>query len=310
MNISGSHCERQLNLCASAPCHNSGTCIQVNSTSIECKCSNNFTGNFCEIEIDNCTVDYCRNGGTCIESDRKLFCECPNGFAGEFCEIRQNFCANNPCEKGQCLNTAEGFICKCPPGIIGRRCHLRPCDYLPCHQNAHCIDLHAFPASRSSFTCQCPKGLKGFDCTQIKSACESNPCRNGGHCIPHALRNLQVAQQHSEPDDSVFERYTCKCPPYFYGENCETFTTPDFVLEFTKPGIHNFVKLDGPKVDLKEVMLRSVYIFVDPIQNRSLSLQISFCTWIQTNDSFNYGTILSYATESSDNMFTLTDYNG
>lgn len=24
----------------------------------------------------------------------------------------------------------------------------------------------------------------------------------------------------------------------------------------------------------------------------------------------NYGTILSYATESSDNMFTLTDYNG
>lgn len=39
-------------------------------------------------------------------------------------------------------------------------------------------------------------------------------------------------------------------------------------------------------------------------------MQISFCTWIQTNDSFNYGTIFSYATETIDNMFTLTDYNG
>lgn len=38
--------------------------------------------------------------------------------------------------------------------------------------------------------------------------------------------------------------------------------------------------------------------------------KISFCTWIQTNDSFNYGTIFSYATDTIDNMFTLTDYNG
>lgn len=34
------------------------------------------------------------------------------------------------------------------------------------------------------------------------------------------------------------------------------------------------------------------------------------CAWMQSSDAFNYGTVLSYATESSDNMFTLTDYNG
>lgn len=31
---------------------------------------------------------------------------------------------------------------------------------------------------------------------------------------------------------------------------------------------------------------------------------------MQTDDNFNYGTIISYATEGVDNMFTLTDYNG
>lgn len=31
---------------------------------------------------------------------------------------------------------------------------------------------------------------------------------------------------------------------------------------------------------------------------------------MQTDDNFNYGTIISYATDGVDNMFTLTDYNG
>lgn len=41
-----------------------------------------------------------------------------------------------------------------------------------------------------------------------------------------------------------------------------------------------------------------------------LYFQLSFCAWIQTKDTFNYGSLLSYATQQTDNSFTFTDYNG
>lgn len=38
--------------------------------------------------------------------------------------------------------------------------------------------------------------------------------------------------------------------------------------------------------------------------------KISFCSWIKTTDTFNYGSLISYASKDSDNVFTFTDYNG
>lgn len=74
-----------------------------------------------------------------------------------------------------------------------------------------------------------------------------------------------------------------------YGDRCDHLVTPDFVLEFPNSQITHLVRIEGPKKDLTE---------------------ISMCTWIETRDTQNYGTILSYATETVDNMLTLTDYNG
>lgn len=90
-------------------------------------------------------------------------------------------------------------------------------------------------------------------------------------------------------DESIFLKFECECPPFFYGDRCELFTTPDFVLDFEKSSVNNFVKLDGPREDLNE---------------------ISFCSWIHTNDHFNYGSLISYANQINDNAFTFTDYNG
>lgn len=247
----GSHCELQIDLCASAPCQNGGTCNQINSTSFACKCDGRFQGDTCESAVDACKDNSCRNGGTCVDAEGTVVCECAPGYEGVSCENQHNFCTTNPCEAGQCLNTPEGYICKCPKGVIGRRCHLRPCDYLPCHKNSVCLDLQVFPASRNSFVCRCPNGLKGFDCAQIDSPCDAEPCRNNGACIPLALRN--TTQTDEIIDDSLYSQYRCKCAPYFYGKNCEVLTTPDFVMEFSKSGVQNFIEAAGPAHSLKEV---------------------------------------------------------
>lgn len=144
-------------------------------------------------------------------------------------------------------------MCKCPPGTIGRRCHLKPCDYLPCHRNAKCVNLPILEATRRSYTCVCPNGLQGETCEQIKSPCQPNPCKNG-HCTPVALRNTSLLNINDQMiDENIYEKYTCNCLPYFYGETCDIFVKPDYVLEFTKPGVHNFVKLNGPTENLNEV---------------------------------------------------------
>lgn len=175
-------------------------------------------------------------------------------YAGDSCEIQLDYCASKPCESGKCLNTAEGFFCDCMPGVIGRRCHLRPCDYMPCPINSICIDLAVYPATRNSFTCQCPIGLKGFDCSIIDNPCDKLPCKNQGSCIPNAIRNLKNG---SVPvfNETLYSMFRCECPPYFYGEFCETLTTPDFVMEFSKSGINDYVELRGPRVFLEEVSI-------------------------------------------------------
>lgn len=250
-----------------------------------CKCPEKFTGETCETEISTCSNDYCNNYGTCIETDRKPVCECPPGFAGDFCEIRQNFCSNNPCESGQCMNTVDGFMCKCGPGIIGRRCHLRPCDYLPCHKNAQCVDLPVLGATRQSYRCVCPKGLKGDSCTQVRSACESNPCKNNGFCRSMALRNVSLLHSDEEIDENIYDMYVCKCPPYFYGMSCETFVSPDYILEFTKPGVHNYVKLNGPIHNLNEVFT-GLGIFGKFFFYIIFSFSIDFILYMASNQRF------------------------
>lgn len=138
------------------------------------------------------------------------------------------------------------------------------------------------------FSCKCPIGLKGQDCDQIDDPCEKRPCKNEAKCMPKLLRDVKNST-YSVANESIFEEYKCECPPFFYGKNCELFTTPDFVLNFEKSNINNYVKLMSEEREYTA---------------------ISFCSWIQTNDHFNYGSLISYANKENDNAFTFTDYNG
>ncbi|KAF2886660.1 hypothetical protein ILUMI_19512, partial [Ignelater luminosus] len=119
--------------------------------------------------------------------------------------------------------------------------------------------------------CECPKGHHGMSCNEKIDFCKNNPCFNKGIC-----KNL---------NDDFF----CECPKTFYGTRCEHKKNGDFILNFPRSGTTDYVKLDG---------------FVGALS------EISVCLWMLTSDSFNYGTLLSYATYDYDNAFTLTDYTG
>ncbi|XP_062536901.1 sushi, von Willebrand factor type A, EGF and pentraxin domain-containing protein 1-like [Armigeres subalbatus] len=287
----GSHCEKQLSACASAPCYNSGSCVALNATSFECNCTGPYSGPLCERFEDPCRQDTCLNGGSCVEIGGVSICECAPDFEGSRCEIKRNFCIPNPCEyDGVCSSVGVGFNCSCSPGRMGKRCHLRPCDYMPCPINAICVNVDNVRADKGSYQCVCPKGLKGNLCNEVDNPCDRNPCRNNGYCKPVKLRNPKVTTQKTYlENDEVYMNVICECPPYFYGERCEILTTPDFVMSFEKSGINNYVEIAGPMHNLTEITL---------------------CSWIQTSDDFNYGSVISYATPSMDNAFTFTDYSG
>ncbi|XP_015174373.1 PREDICTED: sushi, von Willebrand factor type A, EGF and pentraxin domain-containing protein 1-like isoform X2 [Polistes dominula] len=271
----GTQCEIFQNPCKSSPCLNEGLCI-ANETNKEmpyyCSCKSSYTGTNCEIYIDECTHNPCQNDGKCVSTENDYACICKDGFEGSFCETSVNYCYPMPCEKGSICNAVnQTWYCSCTSGFLGRRCNLLPCDWLPCHENSICINIREKNATRNSYRCECPIGYTGRDCTHKINYCSSSPCRNGGQC------------------KSISFNYTCTCPPTFTGNNCEIELTSDYVMHFTRSSTTDYVMMKGPIKNISE---------------------LTITVWLQTLDTFNYGTVLSYATHEQDNAFTVTDYNG
>ncbi|XP_015588785.1 sushi, von Willebrand factor type A, EGF and pentraxin domain-containing protein 1 [Cephus cinctus] len=272
----GSRCDKLQNACDSSPCLNEGQCHFHNdaNAAYTCTCKSSYTGKDCEIYVDECAVNPCQNGGTCISTEKDFSCVCKDGFEGDNCEISQNHCASSPCQEGStCLNKNGTWHCICSSGFLGQRCNLLPCDWFPCHPHSSCVNVEDEHATRKSFRCECPDGYTGENCMTKIDPCKDAPCLNDGTCkIGPSLSN-----------------YTCVCSAWYSGRNCETKLSSDYVMHFTKSGTTDYVMIKAPGKDLTE---------------------LTACLWLQSVDTFNYGTVLSYATKEHDNAFTLTDYNG
>ncbi|XP_034934877.1 sushi, von Willebrand factor type A, EGF and pentraxin domain-containing protein 1-like [Chelonus insularis] len=267
----GSRCEFFKNPCNSLPCANGGSCYQDSSSlRFSCSCLPRFTGLYCEDFIDECLSSPCNNG-TCISDDNDFYCHCSEGFVGEYCDKALDICFG-VCEEGStCVIIDGNWKCLCKPGYLGRRCQLLPCDWLPCHPNSICINIKEANVTYSSYRCECPDGFEGENCSIPINHCLESPCLNGGTCI-NSLNN-----------------YSCQCLDAFDGSNCQVQLVSNVLLYFSRPSISDYVSLEGPKTNLTS---------------------FTTCFWIQSLDSVNYGTIVSYANSEYDNAITLMDYNG
>ncbi|KAJ8248414.1 hypothetical protein GJAV_G00241780 [Gymnothorax javanicus] len=110
-------------------------------------------------------------------------------------------CDPNPCRNdGVCEVKENGkFKCDCPKPFKGRRCQRarRICKRNKCG-HGQCLLTSRPPY----YECKCKDPWQPPNCKRI-AVCETNPCKNGGSCIPGR------------------RKFECACPDDFSGKLCE-----------------------------------------------------------------------------------------
>ncbi|XP_041474351.1 uncharacterized protein LOC121423126 [Lytechinus variegatus] len=115
--------------------------------------------------ITPCDARPCINGGVCSNVGKINFrCDCNNLWTGQNCEL---------------------------PSVINK------CGLNPCTNGAECMN------AGEDYTCLCPAGFTGKNCTDDIDECAQNPCQNGGECF------------------NLINAYACACLSCYSGRNCE-----------------------------------------------------------------------------------------
>ncbi|XP_073985355.1 cubilin-like isoform X1 [Rhodnius prolixus] len=185
--------------CASNPCENGGTCIDLYN-GFHCICPQLWEGLTCQKDVDECdrfngTDLGCQNGGTCQNTEGGYNCLCPDNWFGLHCTRRTYDCTAQDsaeiCGHGVCINrggAGRGFICICDqgwtstPGTGSCTVDINECDQKahPCSHDppVSCVNLPG------SFDCEgCPPGYSGngYHCADIdeclinNGGCSSQP---------------------------------------------------------------------------------------------------------------------------------------
>ena len=73
----------------------------------------NLQGKNCEIDINECENQPCHNNGTCSDLQNHFICNCKEGFEGDLCQYDVNECESNPCaNEGLCINEVATYSCR------------------------------------------------------------------------------------------------------------------------------------------------------------------------------------------------------
>lgn len=200
--------------------------------------------------------------------------------------------------------------CECLAGYTGGNCTIKVnhCESLPCWNNGKCF------SGVYNYTCTCPVPFTGRNCETGKYSLDEQSSTSFSRYKFYLLMRIW----------SPFLFTVFSKTPYLFIE-----LSSDYVVHFTKSGTTDYVDMKGPATNLLEVVINArikhrnrdrmlidaIIILLNPISKLSLlhqniSFQLTTCLWLQSTDTFNYGTVLSYATRYYDNAFTLTDYNG
>ena len=189
--FTGERCETNIDDCVDVICENNGSCVDL-VNDFECNCIPGHSGKFCQWHYNQtcngsthgcvtahtveCINDY---EGVVSTADGNGFkCLCRVRFIGDRCETKVLYCTDNMVCGGpeRRLNCIEGdglfdYQCKCKFGYAGDKCEidLDLCESSPCHNGGTCKD-HG-----SNFTCLCPPGYTGHDCSGMVS-CDDNSC--------------------------------------------------------------------------------------------------------------------------------------
>ncbi|KAJ9585947.1 hypothetical protein L9F63_020404, partial [Diploptera punctata] len=201
INPNSSRCRdsKYVDECASAPCQNGGTCVDL-VNSFRCSCPSGWEGNACQFDADECQGSPCINAYSCQNLVGDYRCKCQKGWAGKNCDHNINDCVGQ-CQHGAtCIDLVNDYHCACQPGYTGRDCHtdIDDCESNPCENGGECSD------QVNGYRCICPVGFTGDQCEVDHDHCSPNPCENEAPCF------------NTEAD------YYCHCHEDWEGKNCST----------------------------------------------------------------------------------------
>ncbi|KAM9391376.1 protein crumbs homolog 2-like [Pholidichthys leucotaenia] len=126
---------------------------------------------------------------------------------GLLCTAVADTCLSSPCNNGgTCLESLGEYVCLCPKGPVwytGKNCD----ELYDACTNITCANCTSVPGT-SEYTCHCPDGFTGLNCTEGVDECQSDPCRgNRSLCVDGA------------------NEYSCHCPIGFGGDDCQDNVT-------------------------------------------------------------------------------------